>query len=454
MVRKVVLTAFALLGAAHPVVAADFTCAPPTVPDSELASIDLCTLGADASEELPARTEAVEIRSRDSAPAHSIAAELRSATSVDEPPRLIATPLPANQAPAPLLPVLEPRPAIYQGAGYNGTVGGVTREARLQQVSREGYSVDDFSRYLRLAKAADLGAAEDVLREGLPAGNPMRREIVKTALGDVVVRWSGTAKLGGGSDESGESIVQAWHAAHQVIERNGFPTNVGYSSIDWNLVLREGAPMLKRKSLVGSRFCQSAWMGPPADIVVDLARIVQPCNGAPPHGTAIARLRDSLVHEIAHAIEYHLLGAAFSYRERWHGEGFASWFETLAVEVLPKRDSSRADLRETLRARARSAFAARPKSSSPRVSAGVIGEHGTAKTTPGWSTALFDGSPDDYARSYALIATIAERFGPRALFQAYETAAADRIALREAIHRNLGLNEERWVELAREHISR
>jgi hypothetical protein len=66
-----------------------------------------------------------------------------------------------------------------------------------------------------------------------------------------------------------------------------------------------------------------------------------------------------------------------------------------------------------------------------------------------WRPYLFRGTPEDYARSYGLLKTIADCHSVSALVDVYHRMENDGCLFEEAVERQLGMNFEAWQEEAR-----
>ena len=180
---------------------------------------------------------------------------------------------------------------------------------------------------------------------------------------------------------------------------------------------------------LGAASCHPAWMRPPADIFVAAQRVATRCGYQRLNpAEASQELSQSLIHELGHAIEFEFMGRGFSRGQRWHSEGFARWFETLAGEYLSGRDRQKS--KGEMRLLAKKA------------------------TLSGWSPARFSGSAEDYARGYALIAVIAEGRSISRLSDVYKRMDRDSISLTEAVKRELGWDEAKWIEEAEKFVGK
>ncbi len=277
--------------------------------------------------------------------------------------------------------------------------------------SDRGYTVDTFARVLRLEPSRHL------LKPATYADQ--NSVFLETRLGAVALRYPDSF-AGSLKRRPAEIVTGAWEAAAAFLERGGFPEEVRRASFGWNVLVAERLSAEVADSKVSSEYCHTALMGPPADILIDSYRLFHPCSASYSSVTAENRLSRSLVHEVGHAVEYKLLGHAFGRRQRWHSEGFASWFESEAARELRGVRSEAATTE--LRRRARNSF------------------------DRNWKPYLFRGSPQDYAQSYAMIAVIAETESVQRLRDVYSRMSADNCTFSESVERELGWSFADWVE--------
>ena len=280
--------------------------------------------------------------------------------------------------------------------------------------SGEGYSVGQFSQLLKLKSNAEL------LKSRVAEG----RQLIQTPLGEVAMRWP-RAGVSTETVRASESVRIAWSAVAGALGQLGFPERVRSANYDWNLVLQNGVPTGGKGRLLSSAHCHTAWMGPPADIVINYDRLLDPCGGATSESVPSQVLTGALIHEIAHAVEFQLLGSAFSRRQRWHSEGFATWFESVVIDGMPNLKHRQA-LNSELRERAKRVF------------------------RESWSPYTFDGSPADYAKSFALISTLVDVHGVSGLVAVYNRMSQDNCVLAQAVEREFGWDQKEWWHQARQ----
>lgn len=246
-----------------------------------------------------------------------------------------------------------------------------------------------------------------------------------SSIGSVHLRWQTDVSQYFGKTPH-DAVKIAWQAGTKTLGRNSFPGWLRSSSYEWNIVFMDEAAT-KRTHPFAGEFCHPAWIRPPAQIYVSAQLIGTQCNsGRLTHAEAVAQLNRTLLHEFGHAIEYQMLGPAISRAQRYHSEGFAEVFESLAVENLD--GSYRQSVREEMRKRARMVF------------------------DPNWRATEFQGSGADYSRAYALMATVVEKRGLSGLSKIYETMRNSSLSFEAALTEVTGWSEERWYKEAARHI--
>ena len=202
-----------------------------------------------------------------------------------------------------------------------------------------------------------------------------------------------------------------------------FPSFLFTAEYHWRLLVKHSSKNPRRGTLSSAR-CHTAWIGPPANIFLAADRLAFECKAQRRTPDQIEEaFRTVLIHEIAHAVEFHLMGEGFSRRQRWHSEGFASWFEALTKDGRKNQ----------------------------RYQALVLEAHNVLSAD--WHPAKFTGAKSDYARSFAMIAVIAERSSPRMLFRIYADMATFSVPFEQSVKRQLGWSEKTWLAHAREFVA-
>lgn len=244
-----------------------------------------------------------------------------------------------------------------------------------------------------------------------------RGRTIRGPLGSVKLYSARTLQQMMNKDLSFE-VVSAFHRAARILAYNQFPEFLRGTEYDWQLFFEHS-----RKRVTGglsSARCHAAWMGPPANIFISADQLASNCGRMKRSSVELTEeLGSVLVHEIGHAVEFQLMGRGFGRRQRWHSEGFATWFESLSDgETLSETRVSMFQL------------AARTLSAE-------------------WRPFRFKGSKADYARSYALIAAIAEGHSVPTLLSIYTTMDSQNCRFDQAVQQVLGWDMQRWLLEAR-----
>jgi hypothetical protein len=282
-----------------------------------------------------------------------------------------------------------------------------------------GFSVDDFAEATQNSQGRPLSPDE------VEIGNNLRQMKLATSFGDVHMRWSRSVEkyLGKSPDRTAQA---AWTAAGRAISQNSFPKELLSKTYNWDLVFMDQVPS---NVDIGQGLCHPAWMMPPANIFVASERVATNCSGTLQSPADISRsLTETLIHELGHAVEFRLAKNGFGKIQRWHGEGFATWFETIAGQYVV--GSGKFSSRSEMRTKAKYAFS----------------------TSPGWNSRMFRGDGDDYARSYAVIAMIAEEKGIYGLVAVYQAMSENNLSFLEATQKKHGWDENKVMELTKKNL--
>jgi len=250
-----------------------------------------------------------------------------------------------------------------------------------------------------------------------------RRQVsLNSSLGKVNLRWDRSAeRLFGKSLE--RAVQSAMTASSRVLAQNSFPGDLRKPNYDWRIVIMDEVPGNVKINMHGR--CHPAWMRPPADIFVSARDLGTVCGHKKLSlSEASIQLQETLVHEIGHAIEFQFMKRGFGVMQRWHNEGFATWFESLGANYISGGGVNRSEVRN----RAKKSW------------------------HPDWRPALFQGTGADYARAYSLIAVIAEKKSILRLADVYKTMSENRLPLIKAIEKELGWNEKKLLEAAAKHV--
>ncbi len=243
-----------------------------------------------------------------------------------------------------------------------------------------------------------------------------------SSLGKVDLRWDRSAERFFGKAPE-RAVQSAMTAASRVLAQNSFPADLRKPQYDWRVVIMDEVPANVLINMQGR--CHPAWMRPPADIFVSARDLATICGHKKLSlSEASIQLQETLVHEIGHAIEFQFMKKGFRNTERWHNEGFATWFESMGANYISGGGINRSEVRN----RAKRSW------------------------HPDWRPALFQGTGADYARAYSLIAVIAEKKSILRLADVYKTMSEMRLSLLKAIEKELGWDEGKLLKAAAKHI--
>ncbi len=284
-------------------------------------------------------------------------------------------------------------------------------------------------RSLRLNRSKSSERSNKKTRAGRPL-RPNEVELSKarrtvnlnSSLGKVDLRWDRSAERFFGKAPE-RAVQSAMTAASRVLAQNSFPADLRKPQYDWRVVIMDEVPANVLINMHGR--CHPAWMRPPADIFVSARDLATVCGHKKLSlGDASIQLQETLVHEIGHAIEFQFMKKGFTKTERWHNEGFATWFESMGANYISGGGINRSEVRN----RAKRSW------------------------HPDWRPGLFQGTGADYARAYSLIAVIAEKKSILRLADVYKTMSEMRLSLLKAIEKELGWDEQKLLKAAARHI--
>lgn len=245
-----------------------------------------------------------------------------------------------------------------------------------------------------------------------------RRVSMNSSLGPIDLRWPRSVEaLFGRTPE--RAMADAALTASRALKRKSFPPHIRNLRLEWKVVFFEGAlPEGEIPDYLRST-CHPGWMTPPANIYVVAARVVGNCGrpaaergNTKSERVADAELAQLLIHEIGHAVEYHLINSPLP-REGLRAEGFATWFESFASDyssVIPRGRVS-----EAHRSIARAAMQQRPGA---------------------WQ---FGYSGEDYSRAAMYFLGLESRVGLPALLRVYEQIVEKRLPFLSAASAELGI---------------
>ncbi len=236
-----------------------------------------------------------------------------------------------------------------------------------------------------------------------------REKNLRTTLGNLNLRWDAAAeKYFGAALE--RTVISAINASARVLAQGSFPSEVRNNEYNWQIVIMDTVPVQNDISVNGANACHPGWMRFPSHIFIAGKRIATNCGREKLSLTeATNRLSETMVHEIGHAIEYQFLGSNYRNGHRWHREGFATWFESLASNYLTGRGNNKRVMRDRVK----------------------------KSWDDSWSPQGFSGSWKEYARAYAIISTIADKRTISRLKDVYKLSSDKQIPVINAIKEEL-----------------
>ena len=177
-------------------------------------------------------------------------------------------------------------------------------------------------------RGTQLAAPEDIELKG-----NIRRERLNSSLGPIDLRWPRTAETLFGRTPL-RAMADAARTVSKASRTSAFPSEIQGLNIEWKVVFMDAdLPSTQIPAQLRNN-CHPGWMTPPANIYIVAQRIAGNCGDQKTVKSSVAdsQLTETLVHEIAHVLEYHLLKKKPPSFNRMRSEGFATWFETFAAQ--------------------------------------------------------------------------------------------------------------------------
>lgn len=265
------------------------------------------------------------------------------------------------------------------------------------------YTVEEFSKALQLD------------REALPE----KSVIIDTALGRLSLFQATEIK----GLNIRKIILQAFQISADILRKNNFEESLITKNFDWRIVVSK--KINQNYSKIKNNYCHLAQMGPPADIVFDARSFSKPCIE---NLSLDLQILSSLIHEIAHVIEYHLLAKAYSRRERWHSEGFALWFQSAGIDLMKNKYLITYFGSKELEMEVRNL----PEDN--------------------WSVYTFSGSRADYLRSYSIIKYIIAQGGITQLLSIYQEMSEKNLSFSEIVQQRFSKTVNQISILSRDKL--
>ncbi len=251
----------------------------------------------------------------------------------------------------------------------------------------------------------------------------IRRETLNTSVGKIELRWPRSVESIFGRTPL-RAMTDAARTVSRATKTAAFPSFIQNMNLPWNVVfMDENLPAAQIPQKLISN-CHPGWMTPPANIYIVAQRVAAGCGGNRSVTASVAdgQLTEVLVHEMGHALEYHLLAKNYRF-SRMRAEGFATWFETYAAQY--SSFINRRDLQKRNAGWARLAIQQSPNSFT------------------------FGGSALDYARASMYFAAVEDRFGLRGIISVYESMVKNSLDVFKAIEKETLWNRSRLEKEAK-----
>jgi hypothetical protein len=235
-----------------------------------------------------------------------------------------------------------------------------------------------------------------------------------TPVGRLKVRWQVTSTEYFGRDPY-FLVKEAWNEGARTLARHQFPDKLRNSKVDWNIVFMD-EKATHQSYPFGKEACHPAWIRPPADIFISAFYIGTECGRKKLSETeSRLQLKSTLYHEFGHAVEYQLLGKMLGRSERYHSEGFAQWFEAMALQ-----------------------------DHGMKAEAEKIKNQAKVDYSQSWDPQSFAGTNEDYNRAFAMIDTLVKKRKLAGLLQVYKDIQTEEVPFATAVYNVTGWNQRNW----------
>lgn len=261
---------------------------------------------------------------------------------------------------------------------------------------------------------SNLASPDEIVLDGT-----VRSEKISSALGEIGLRWPRKVEGVFGRTPL-RATADAARTVSRAIHSPAFPSKIQNINLPWKIIFIDEEQLGNNtipENLKNN--CHPGWMTSPANIYIVAQRVAENCsNQKVPTGEADAAMSQVLIHEMGHALEFHMLeGVQEDPDHRMRAEGFASWFEYYAAEY--------------------SSLLSRSEIKNQFVNAARLSLEQQAKDFS------FSGSALDYARASMYFFSIADRRGARGVLDIYEKMSTDNLGFFQAIEDAHGLDKER-----------
>lgn len=285
-----------------------------------------------------------------------------------------------------------------------------------------------FKTRVKRAKAAEEVVSDEELIRSLTIPNmaapdqieldgALRKERLLSPLGTIELRWPRSAESIIGKDPA-RATVDAARMVSRTLLQSGFPSTVNRIDTTWSIVFMDEKVPTHQVPTHLITNCHPAWMTPPANIYVVVQRVAGACgnqNSTKDKTVNDAKLAQIMAHEMAHVIEYNILGEKFA-NDRLRAEGFATWFESVAAEY-----SNLLDANQVMQEKIKLAYA-------------------SIQTTNNIQS--FNGSAEDYSRASIYFHAVVKDRGIKGLMRVYSLIKDDaQLSFTEAVEKEFGWTE-------------
>lgn len=258
-----------------------------------------------------------------------------------------------------------------------------------------------------------LAAPDEILLDGT-----VRSETISSALGKIELRWPRKIEGIFGKNPL-RATTDAARTVARAISSPAFPSKIQNIDLPWKIIFIDEEQLANNTIPANLKNnCHPGWMTAPANIYIVAQRVAYNCSREKvPPSEADAAMSQVLIHEIGHALEFHLLeGVRVDPDSRMRAEGFASWFEYYAAEYSSLL--SRSKIKDNFLSAARFSL----------------------KEQKGNFT--FTGSGLDYARASMYFFSIADKRGVRGVLDVYKKMSEANLGFFQAIESANNLSPE------------
>lgn len=278
---------------------------------------------------------------------------------------------------------------------------------------------NEFIEILNSATSIDLAKPEDIKLEG-----SIRSETISSTLGTIELRWPRKVEGIFGRTPL-RATTDAARTVARAIRSPAFPNRIQKIDLPWKIIFID-QEQLSNNTIPDylQNGCHPGWMTAPANIYIVAERVAYNCSDKKtPPSSADKAMTQVLVHEMGHALEFHMLKSTVRDPDaRMRAEGFASWFEYYAADYSSLL--SRKQIKDEFIRRAKFSM----NSSKDNF--------------------VFSGTAEDYARASMYFFSIADKRGARGLMSVYRKMQEEDLSFFEGVQKALGWSKDRLSDEA------